>query len=126
MKNLTQAQLDKLLEYWSGILFLHDWYITASIEREESMSMDDCSGFVQYQYVSKCATIEIMDVADYTLFPIGDTKQSQELSLVHELLHLRFSTVTDSDEKGSGITKEEHQLIHDMAKALVIAKRGRI
>lgn len=48
-------------------------------------------------------------------------------TLVHELLHIKFSTIDKDLNTYEGIVAEQvrHQLIDDLARALVMAKRGK-
>jgi hypothetical protein len=62
--------------------------------------------------------VHILDHIDYV--NLEPFKQDMERALVHELLHIKFDHICHP--KGD-ITKHQHQLLNDMAVALVRVKR---
>ena len=118
MKNLTLTELGNKMEYWRDVIGLNDWEIRASIERKDDMFLEDAQGAAQYQFISRQAYIQILDVCDY---PDEMFTQDQEKTLVHELLHLKFALAEKTDE----MDKWTHQLLNDMAKALIKVRRGK-
>lgn len=120
MKQTTcSPQGEKLLKEWVERLGLQDWVIKLTDNCHPSnMSMKDVSGCTVWTESIKTATIEIIDPQFYgeRIVPFD-----YEETLVHELLHLKTSLVSSNT-----LDLEErimHQLIDDLARALVDAKR---
>ena len=121
MKQTTcSPQGEKLLQEWVERLGLQDWVIKLTDNCHPSdMSMKDVSGCTNWTESIKTATIEIIDPKFYgeRIVPFD-----YEATLVHELLHLKTSLVSSNT-----LDLEErimHQLIDDLARALVNAKRN--
>lgn len=110
----------KLLAEWKERLGLHDWVITLVDNCfPGDMCLANKAGDTAWSEENKTARIEIMDPQYY-----GDriTPFDFERILVHELLHLKLSLV--SSDVGNLQERYMHQIIEDLAKALVQAKRG--
>ena len=111
--------MQKLLKEWQPRLDLTDWIIKVNenVSPNDMQSQDACGECIG-DMVHKTAIINIMDEKDY-----GDRviPFDKEKTLVHELLHCKFAMIDDS---GNDIfDRYIHQLIEDLAKALVKAKR---
>ena len=110
----------ELLKEWKERLGLQDWYIELKDNcSPNDMVLKDCAGETEWQEVGKCAVIRIISKKDY-----GDriVAFDKEKTLVHELLHCKFCLLGES---GNDLQDRiQHQLIDDIAKALVNAKRG--
>ena len=111
--------MQKLLKEWKSRLDLTDWFIKVNenVSPNDMQSQDACGECIG-DTVHKTAIINIMDEKDY-----GDRviPFDKEKTLVHELLHCKFAMIDDS---GNDIVDRYiHQLIEDLAKALVKAKR---
>ena len=102
-----------LLEKWKRKLCLQEWRIKLlTCLRPEEMAMDDVAGCTEWSEASKTARIEIIDPAYY-----GDriVPFDFEKTLVHELLHLKFSFwCQNEDDVGDRVM---HQMIDDLARA---------
>lgn len=102
-----------LLEKWKRKLCLQEWRIKLlTCLRPEEMTMDDVAGCTEWSEASKTARIEIIDPAYY-----GDriVPFDFEKTLVHELLHLKFSFwCQNEDDVGDRVM---HQMIDDLARA---------
>ena len=116
---LTQPELEQLLRYWQERLKIQYWDIRIGIYRARDFVKQNCRAEVSYTVSNATAILRIMDPIDYDrdLWP-----QDMEVSLVHELLHLRFceADVTKAD------SLEELMLeraIEHTAEALVHLKR---
>ncbi len=110
---------NKLAE-WRERLGLQEWRISLNDCMSQKEMMDEnASGFTEFQEVNKTARIEIMDPDEY-----GDRviPFDYERILVHELLHLKLCLI--SETFGEDVLQERvaHQLIDDLARALVDAK----
>lgn len=103
-----------LLEKWKRKLCLQEWRIKLLTRlRPEEMTMDDVAGCTEWSESIKTARIEIVDPAYY-----GDriVPFDFEKTLVHELLHLKFSFwCQNEDDVGDRVMR---QMIDDLARAL--------
>lgn len=103
-----------LLEKWQKKLCLQEWRIKLVTHlRPEEMTMSDTAGCSEWSESIKAARIEIIDPACYgdriVLFDFEET-------LVHELLHLKFSFWCRNEDDVSD--RVMHQMIDDLARAL--------
>ena len=103
-----------MLERWKRKLCLQEWRIKLLTHlRPEEMTMNDVAGCSEWSESIKTARIEIIDPAYY-----GDriVPFDFEKTLVHEMLHLKFSFwCQNEDDIGDRIM---HQMIDDIARAL--------
>ena len=102
-----------LLEKWKRKLCLQEWRIKLLTRlRPEEMTMDDVAGCTEWSESIKTARIEIVDPAYY-----GDriVPFNFEKTLVHELLHLKFSFWCQDEY--SVADRLMHQYIDDLARA---------
>ena len=110
---------EKLLNEWQERLGLQDWEIILryNCKREDMDEPDYSIGETHWETTSKCARIQIISKEEY----------GNEKTLVHELLHCKFSMIDKDLNTYEGIVTEQarHQLIDDLARALVMAKRRR-
>ena len=120
----------KTLKYWCKLLGLMDWNIVLETNvSPDEMTVEGADGCVDYVESIKAARIQIVDENQkkknneneklYSLRPFDF-----EETLVHELLHLKFCLL----ERGSNWEKKTqlrvlHQIVDDIARALVSAKR---
>ena len=110
---------EELLREWTERLGLHDWRIKLlPCCRPDEMTDSDVSGCSVWQEVNKVARIEIVDPTFYgeRIVPFD-----WEKTLVHELLHLKTCLI--SSECDPLQERVAHQLIDDLARAFVDAKR---
>ena len=103
-----------LLEKWKRKLCLNEWRIKLLTNlRPEEMTMNDVAGCSEWSESIKTARIEIIDPDYY-----GDriVPFDFEKTLVHEMLHLKFSFwCQNEDDIGDRVM---HQMIDDLARAL--------
>ena len=108
-----------LMGEWQSILDLDDWTIKLNEDvSPNDMQLQGVSGECAWDEIHKAATINIINEKDYgnRILPFD-----KEKTLVHELLHIKFCMI---DNSGNELfDKMLHQLIEDMAKALVRTKR---
>ena len=111
---------EKLLSEWMTRLGLQDWRIALSDKcKPEEMQLQNVAGCSAYEEISKTARINILDEKYYgeRVVPFDF-----EETLVHELLHLKtcflFDTGNDLQDRVA------HQIIDDLARAFVDAKRN--
>lgn len=119
-----ETEHEKLLHEWQNRLGLQDWYIILKPNcRPENMAMENVEGCTTWTESTKSAWIDILDEA---FFPEGAAARPYdfERTLVHELLHCKLSVLSDDDK--SVQYRIVHQLIDDLARAFVDAKRSEI
>ena len=115
----------KLLEEWQERLGLTDWAIVLRYNcKLEDLEDEERCGETKWSNTIKSATIKIISKEEY-----GDDrilKFDFEKILVHELLHLKFGIIDIFNGSYESKVADEirHQLIDDLARALVMAKRG--
>lgn len=82
------------------------------------MNLQDCMGCTSFLHESHQAIVQMLDPVDFDndLF-----SYDYEKTLVHELLHLRFSDLENSGDPLRD--KLTHQLIDDLARAFICASK---
>ena len=110
--------MEDLLKEWKKRLGLEDWIISLE-EGLYELSLPDCAGCTEWSEVNKIAKIQLIDEKAYGERVVPYDK---EKTLVHELLHLKMCFLQESENELQN--RIVHQLIDDMAKALVNAKRN--
>ena len=114
-----------LLEEWQERLGLQDWAIKLAYNcKQDDLSNPNWQGENNWNSSIKCSTIKIVSPEVYGNDRI--MKFDFEKTLVHELLHIKFGLLDIEDHTYESIVVESlrHQLIDDLARALVMAKRG--
>lgn len=115
---------EKMLEEWQERLGLQDWAIALRYNCVQSELTDqNAVGETEWETTIKSALIRIISKEEH-----GDRilDFDFEKTLVHELLHLKFGIIDiDEDTYEANVAElARHQLIDDLARALVMAKRG--
>lgn len=111
----------KLLKEWQTRLGLLDWRIKLVDNcKPDEMSMQDVAGCSIWTEAIKTARIEIIDPVYYGERIVAF---DYEKTLVHELLHLKLSLVGNVENDLQ--MRYVHQMIDDLARALVNAKRSK-
>lgn len=116
----------KLLKEWQERLGLQDWVIKFYPNcKAEEVDEGTSIGSTTWQTTNKTAIIKIIDKKEYSeeyMIPYDF-----EETLVHELLHCKFSMIDKDLNTYEGIVVEQvrHQLIDDLARAFIMAKRGK-
>lgn len=116
MKN---SEANKLMKEWQKRLCMQDWRIVLYTDcMPDEMNVDDSSGCVSWQESTKTACIQILDPKYY-----GSrvTPFDFEKTLVHELMHLKMCMMYKRE--GSLRERLTHQVLDDISRALVDAKR---
>ena len=112
---------DDLLIEWKERLGLHEWRIKLVDKcAPEDMTLDSVAGCTEWSEAIKTARIEILDPIYYgeRIVPFD-----WEKTLVHELLHLKTCLVSDGVDDLQA--RYMHQMIDDLARAFVDAKRAK-
>ena len=118
MNKLDKKAAELLLSEWQRRLNLGDWVIRIEPDcLPDDMGLENVAGETEWVEVNKSAVIRIInpDLYGERIIPFDFEK-----TLVHELLHLKFSLLESDDELRNRVV---HMLIEDMARALVITKR---
>lgn len=108
-----------LAKEWKHRFGLDDWEIAINPNCAPSeMTLDDVDGCSVWTECNKTARIEILAEEYY-----GERIRPYDFEriLVHELLHLKLSIVSDQVEPTQA--RYMHQIIDDLARAFVDAKR---
>lgn len=117
---------EKLLNEWQERLGLQDWAIVLRYNCKFSdLDTEDSIGETLWSNTIKNATIRIVSKEEY-----GNDRTLPydfEKTLVHELLHIKFGLIDimNSGYESKVVDELRHQLIDDLARALVMAKRRR-
>lgn len=121
LTNNTEGALrDDLLKEWQKRLGLSEWRIyLADNCRPDEMTVQDVAGCTEWSEAIKSARIEIINPKYYgeRIVPFD-----WEKTLVHELLHLKTCLVSDMVDDLQA--RYMHQMIDDLARAFVDAKRS--
>lgn len=117
---ITEEQALKLFEEWKARLGLQEWRISFYPLCKPDELDDESAGTTVWQEVNKTARINILDEKYYGDRVVGF---DFEKTLVHELLHLKTCLISDTDNELQ--QRIMHQLIDDMARAFVDAKRSK-
>ena len=110
---------EKLTKEWINRLGLNDWTIKFVVNcTPDDIGYENC-GLSVWQEVRKTAKVQILDPKYYgeRILPFDEEK-----TLVHELLHLKTCFISETDNELQ--ERIMHQLIDDLACALVDAKRS--
>lgn len=113
--------MNSLLQEWQHRLGLDDWFIDLRTDvSPNDMILKEVEGETEWNEVNKCAVINILNPKDYgtRIIPFD-----REKTLVHELLHVKFAFLQNNENELQN--RLVHQMIEDMAKALIDSKRSR-
>lgn len=116
---MKKREANALLAEWQERLGLQEWRIALYHKcKPEDMMVQNSAGCTEWSETIKTARIEIINPKYY-----GErvARFDFEKTLVHELLHLKTCLV--SDEVSDLQQRVMHQMIDDLARAFVDAKR---
>lgn len=120
-----EKKYEKLLNEWQERLGLQDYAIVLRYNcKFEDLKIENAAGETEWNNTTKCATIRIISEKEH-----GNDRTLDfdfEIILVHELLHIKFGLIDVGGGLYESLVVDElrHQLIDDLARALVMAKRG--
>lgn len=119
----SDKQLEECCKYWKRKLFLNDWFIHIFLTENIMVTEEEGHtlwGVCENDFNNKEATITIYNGKDTE---VGTMRNIAELTLVHELLHLKneYNTELDADEK-SFHNYIAHQSLEMMAKTLIMVR----
>ena len=117
----NDKELNDCLKEWQERLFLGDWIIKACLV--DANELPENAGYNNWIFEKQVSFIQIARLTDDAKTRM--TKVFQEVTLVHELLHLKFGLVENADSyEGKFVEIHEHQLVEQMARSLIMAKYG--
>ena len=122
---MEEKEINKLLEEWQERLGLQDWMILLRYDCAiEDMTNPNWAGENNWDTINKTSVIKIISKEQY-----GDNRIMDfdfEKILVHELLHIKFARIsfTTDNYEGNIASDLRHSILEDLARALVLAKRG--
>jgi len=105
-----------LCPWWQSVLGLSDWYIKVRVKRKYDLPPDS-QGTCNWTYSRMEAAVKILHPNDYD--PGFLVPQDMELTLVHELVHIRHAPFQPADDN-----LHHEQAVEAIAKALVALKRN--
>lgn len=125
MKMINKKEAEKLLEEWQERLGLQDYAIALryNCKFSDLETQESCGETVWVNSI-KTATIRIISEEEHGNDRVLD--YDFEKTLVHELLHIKFGLVDMlyNTYESKVVDEVRHQLIDDLARALIMAKRG--
>ena len=115
----TKENLLACAREWEEKLFLKHWYIEYGLVDGEDIPGLGGESDVNWQGMSGAVSIRKRDQT-----PDCITRCPQELTLVHELLHFKYMSFKEPNPSIEGVfyNEEQHQLLEQMAKSLIMAK----
>ncbi len=127
---MTAGELQERLTYWRQVLRLRDWKIAAKFVESSDDIDDSNSGSCHVHQHTKAAIIKLLKPEAYNMtssfsqaFP---ENTDQEVTLVHELLHIHFDGLFVEEDDNEIREEREEQAIELIAEALVKLDRGQV
>lgn len=120
--------LEALCAEYQTILRLKDWRVTVRIVRrseiEPRTDRKPNEGEVRWNFNRRTAEVLILSPRDFDVLGYGkDAVQDMEITLAHELTHLKFAAL-DVKDGSPDETVIEHA-VEDLSEAIVLARRGK-
>lgn len=116
-EELTLEEKEKLADYWVKRLQLDDWDIKFNLNASRNQLGEGTVGEARLNEVTKQAVILVLKKEGFDDWECAFTFDF-ECVLVHELLHLKLCLI-ESDPDNELRNRVVHQLLDDLAKALV-------
>jgi hypothetical protein len=114
---VSKEQVHDWLHLWQKRLHLEDWKVEVRIVRIWDLEQGTL-GHIDWSAAHKTAVIKVLNPADYEL-PKDKVPTDMELSIVHELVHLRLSALPLNKSSRNA----EEQVVSMIANALVDLER---
>lgn len=109
-------QLNEYKDWWVEKLQLRDNIISVKLDNNFDEKLH---GITESDFVNKAFAIKIKNIRNNDFI----MKQPEELVLVHELLHCKIMGFENNSNIESVYYNEmQHQLLEEMAKALIMTK----
>lgn len=118
----NDIELKECLKYWQNILYLNDWIFSVGVVDDSEIPGNQ--GECKPDFVHGAAAINIARHTDDLRGRI--VKVSQEVTLVHELLHCKYAWISNREPSYEEVITEtqEHALLEQMARSLIMVKYG--
>lgn len=125
----SDEEFQKCAKDWQHKLFLDNWFIEFELTTDKLYQETNLLwGYNSYYFENCSAAITVFNGEKLELddgFGDSFSKNIAELTLVHELLHIKFEYVNDPDVIGD-ISQVHQSLLHQateaMAKSLIMTK----
>ena len=114
---LTLEEKERLADYWAKRLQLDDWDIKFNFNASRNQLGEGTAGEARLNEVTKQAAILVLKKEGFDDWECAFTFDFERV-LVHELLHLKLCLI-ESDPDNELRNRVVHQLLDDLAKALV-------
>jgi hypothetical protein len=105
--------IDQQLSLWQKRLRLDDWHLTASLVPATDLKARTL-GNIHWDSSTKIADIKVLRAEDYKM-PYPQALRDMEFTVVHELVHLRLSTLPRSEASRGA---EEHA-VNELTQSLL-------
>jgi len=115
---LASKFIAERLGIWQQRLQLQDWEIKVVISHPSELR-GGTLGNIRWDLERKTAVIRVLDPSDYQT-PFRTAMKDVEFTLVHELIHLEFASMTRTEAS----RREEEYAVNHMADALLRLDRG--
>ena len=122
----SDEQFQSCCRDWQHKLFLDDWFIKFELTEDEISYEEELllDGICEFNFNNKEAKIKVFNGKYKDVDNV--VKQICELTIIHELLHIKLEYIRDIDILGSEndtLGKYiKHQATESMAKSLLMAK----
>jgi hypothetical protein len=117
---VSQVQLERWVWEWQTVLSLQDWLVEIEYIRGHETEDSYWEGRCHIAIKLKRAKIELLDPVDH--LPVPRFPYDTEETIVHELLHLHFTSFQTNDwDSPTGVAQE--QAIELIARGLIDMKR---
>ena len=115
---LTQSSAQRALNYWQRRLRLTEWTITVEIVRGDRLSRGGqrLLGECEVLSTKQIAVIRLLDHNDFIPDNGFVTFHDMELTLIHELLHVRLNGLRDGVEAVEELSEE--RAVHALSQTL--------
>jgi hypothetical protein len=110
---LASKYVQGRLGQWQGRLKLQDWHISIVMSHPIDLRQGTL-GSIRWDLEQKTAVIRVLDASDYHR-PFRATLKDMEFTVVHELIHLEFASMTRNEAS----RREEEHAVNHVADALL-------
>src|SRR5690242_17327503 len=115
---MKKKRLRRLLPVWQKRLRLQDWDIALTFHPQ--LEMGGKAATVEWKCAKRSAWIKMLLPGSWAHARSPEFDTTQEVSLVHELLHLKYAGWDETETNSLAETLLE-QGVHDISRALVAA-----
>jgi hypothetical protein len=103
--HFSGTQMDRDLKYWQEKLHLKEWLVIVVQARGSELDANTVGDIIVFPE-SKSAVVRILREHDSDL-PPRQARADQELTLMHEMVHLQRMAVGDATWQDEGTTNQE-------------------